>query len=68
MFLTCVSGANKAIEIMSSSDIAGGTQHLPSLAQTSSLAQLRSNAATSSQQRGVAEFLKVRSETTTSLV
>merc|ERR1719359_1193260 len=37
-----IDAINKAIEIMSSDSVAGGTQYLPSFAQTS-LAQLRSN-------------------------
>jgi len=50
----------KAIEIMSSGSVAGGTQYLPSLVQAkTSFAQLRSNTQSPVQQR-VAGFLKSR--------
>merc|ERR1719182_1309670 len=55
-----IEAINKAIEIMSSSDVGSGTQHLPSLVQSApSLAQLRSNSASVSQ-RSVADFLSTR--------
>jgi len=55
-----IEAINKAIEIMSSSDIASGTQHLPSLVQSAtSLAQLRSSSA-SVAQKSVADFLSSR--------
>merc|ERR1719281_189611 len=55
-----IEAINKAIEIMSSSDIASGTQHLPSLVQAPpSLAQLRSSSASVSQ-KSVADFLSTR--------
>merc|ERR1719421_1808061 len=53
----------KAIEIMSSDAVAGGTQHLPSLAQYDSwlsLSQLRATEARSPVQGKVAQFLKDR--------
>merc|ERR1719281_384601 len=55
-----IEAINKAIEIMSSSDIGSGTQHLPSLVQAPpSLAQLRSSSASVSQ-KSVADFLSTR--------
>jgi len=55
-----IEAINKAIEIMSSSDIGSGTQHLPSLVQSApTLVQLRSNSASVSQ-KSVAEFLSTR--------
>merc|ERR1719230_1297271 len=52
----------KAIEIMSGGAIAGGTQHLPSLAQKSvTLAQLRADVQ-SPVQKSVARFLKDRAQ------
>merc|ERR1719163_192367 len=55
-----IEAINKAIEIMSSSDINSGTQHLPSLVQAPPLlAQLRSSSASVSQ-KSVAEFLTTR--------
>merc|ERR1719281_703872 len=55
-----IEAIQKAIEIMSSNDVGGGTQHLPSLVQTApSLAQLRTNTATVAQ-RSVADFLASR--------
>merc|ERR1719230_1640775 len=58
-----IDAINKAIEIMSSGAIAGGTQHLPSA--SASLAQLRSSVQ-SSAQKSVAEFLKGRASKTQS--
>jgi len=50
----------KAIEILSSSDVSSGTQHLPSLVQSApSFVQVRSNSATAAQ-RSVAVFLRGR--------
>merc|ERR1719207_369793 len=55
-----IEAINKAIEIMSSSDVGSGTQHLPSLVQAPpSLAQLRSSSASVSQ-KSVADFLSTR--------
>merc|ERR1719230_1484635 len=55
-----IEAINKAIEIMSSSDIGSGTRHLPSLVQSApTLVQLRSNSASVSQ-KSVAEFLSTR--------
>merc|ERR1719191_1981685 len=55
-----IEAIQKAIEIMSSSDIASGTQHLPSLVQSApTLVQLRSNSASVSQ-KSLAEFLSTR--------
>merc|ERR1740117_2601312 len=52
----------KAIEIISSGAVSGNAdKHLPSLLQTSSFAQLRSNLATQAQNR-VAVFLQARSK------
>merc|ERR1719364_277724 len=55
-----IEAIQKAIEIMSSSDIASGTQHLPGLVQTSpSFAQLRSSSSAFAQ-KSVADFLSTR--------
>jgi hypothetical protein len=55
-----IEAIQKAIEIMSSSDIASGTQHLPGLVQTSpSFAQLRSSSSAFAQ-KSVADFLSSR--------
>merc|ERR1719281_2257060 len=55
-----IEAIQKAIEIMSSSDVGSGTQHLPSLVQSSpSFAQLRSSSASVSQ-KSVADFLTTR--------
>merc|ERR1719345_110024 len=59
---------NKAIEIMSSDKISGGTKHLPSLVQDGvSFAQLRADSRSAIQSR-VASFLKDRAERTNSRV
>jgi len=58
----------KAIEIISSGAVSGNAdKHLPSLLQTSSFAQLRSNLATQAQNR-VAVFLQARSKALNSRV
>merc|ERR1719463_344731 len=57
-----IEAISKAMEIMSSGAVAGGTQHLPSLVQQgSSFAQLRTNQQ-SPLQRTVASFLKDRAQ------
>merc|ERR1719159_1542133 len=57
---------NKAIEIMSSDKVSGGTQHLPSFVQDGvSFAQLRANERSAIQSR-VATFLNDRAERTNS--
>merc|ERR1719473_279163 len=59
---------NKAIEIMSSDKVSGGTQHLPSLVQDGvSFAQLRANERSALQNR-VAIFLNDRAERTNSRI
>jgi len=59
---------NKAIEIMSSDKVSGGTQHLPSLVQDGvSLAQLRVDQRSALQSR-VATFLNDRAERTNSRI
>merc|ERR1719327_1612826 len=59
---------NKAIEIMSSDKVSGGTQHLPSLVQDGvSLAQLRVDQRSAIQSR-VATFLNDRAERTNSRI
>merc|ERR1719281_2442742 len=59
-----IEAIQKAIEIMSNGDIAGGSQHLPSLVQKSaSLVQLRGGderASRSETQKHVADFLRSR--------
>merc|ERR1719359_1093653 len=52
----------KAIEIMSGDAVSGGTQHLPSLAQKTSLVQLRSGNSHSAAQSKVAAFLKSKAK------
>merc|ERR1719171_70101 len=55
-----IEAIQKAIEIMSSSDVGSGTQHLPSLVQSApTLVQLRSSSA-SDAQKSVADFLSSR--------
>merc|ERR1719428_2710654 len=55
-----IEAIGKAIEIMSSGAIAGGTQHLPSLVQQpTALSQLRGKDA-SNMQKHVAEFLRAQ--------
>jgi len=63
-----LTAVGKAIEIMSSDKVSGGTQHLPSLVQDGvSLAQLRTSQLSTIQSR-VANFLNDRAERTNSRI
>jgi hypothetical protein len=56
-----IDAIQKAIDIMGGDAVSGGTQHLPSLVQTS-LVQLRASSSHSTAQKKVADFLKSKAK------
>jgi len=58
-----IDAVQKAIDIMSGSEVGGGTAYLPSLVQKTSFVQLRSSSAHSAAQSKVAAFLKSKAKT-----